>query len=593
MYNSANFTVVDIEANGLLDTATKVHCIVTCDPDGTIKQWHESPLLPRQGNIKDALNYLGKKSIIAGHNIIGYDFPLLKKLFNWSPTNFLDTFICSQMLYANERATHGLGEWGKVFGIEKPKQEQWEIFNADMLHRCTEDVKINKRLLDKCLNKFSEDNWDWSQSIKLEQKVYEINCEMGSEWQVDLTELDVKLDIYNKLYEKINYQLKSLKKPEVIQGKEISYLTKSGKPSVASTIYNACGDFCKIDSKEFEPSSVKQLVEYLLSVGWKPESKTPKGAPSLRDDPLIGVPLHIAAVISDFRDAIHRRGVLEGFKKKADPITGKLKMFSYTCGTNTARFRHAVIANIQPEFKDLFTVPEGYKLVGCDASQLEARIEGHYTQKYDNGLYGKYLLEMDVHQFNADAWGVTRNEAKAPFYAMAYGCGATKLASLLNVSESRAKEIIDMHYETWYGLKMLLDDIEWALQKRGFLKAGKWGKKDLDESKNPWIIGLDKRKLYVRGMHKLKNTLIQSAGSIAMKWAYCRLYDYIKENNLDARIVMFYHDEFQVIIKDDAEQIKLLTQLIERAIVESGEHFKLRIPLKGEAKVGNNWKETK
>lgn len=591
MHKLIDITVFDIEADNLLDGVTKVHCIVTSNKDG-IKRWHNSPMLDRDGSLEDGISYLKIQPVVSGHNIIGYDLPVLRKLHNVTLNVYLDTFILSQMLFANERQTHGLDEWGKIFGIPKPKQEQWQVFNGDMLHRCVEDTKINQRLLQKCLSELDKDSWNWDTAVQLEQDTYKVYTEMGTEIKMDVPLLYKKLDDYEKIYHKINYQLASLKKPDVIQGKETKAYTAKGELAVTAINHKAVGDFCKVSFKEFQPSSVKQLVEFLLSVGWKPEKFTPKEAPSLRDDPLIGVPLHIKAVVSDYRDAIHRKGVLEGFTKRVKD-DGTIKMFSYTCGTNTARFRHSIIANIQPEFKDLFIAKDGYKYIGCDASQLEARVEGHFTSRYDGGAYAKYLLEMDVHQFNADAWGVTRTEAKAPFYAMAYGAGTKKMALMLNVSETRAKEILDMHYETWYGLKELTDEIEQCLGQRGFLKQGKWGKKDLDESKNPWIKGIDGRKLFVRGMHKLKNTLIQSAGSIAMKWAYIRLYNYIKEHQLDAKIIMFYHDEFVVEVKDDEKQIKLLTELTERAIIESGEHFKLRIPLKGEAKVGNNWKEVK
>lgn len=592
MYNINDIVVWDIEANGLLDTVSKIHCLVTCN-NGIVKKWHESPLLARDGTLEEGLLEIKKFPISVCHNMIGYDLPLLKKFYpDFEPNQILDTFILSQMLFPNERMTHGLDEWGKLVGVLKPKQEQWEVFNEQMLHRCVEDVKINVKVLDNCLAEIAKDNWDWSFPIKLEHKVAEIQQEHGTKWRMDLVLLDKKIVEYNLLYNKINSQLKLLRKPFVIRGKEVPYKIQSGSISAAAKLYKADGDFCKVVFKPFEPTSVTQLVDFLLSVGWKPTSFTPKSKPSLRDDDLIGVPNHISNVVSDFRDSIHRKGVLEGFKKRVKP-DGEISMSANTCGTNTARWTHRVIANIQPEFKDLFICRDGYKLIGCDASQLEARIESHYTVPYDDGKYSRYLLEMDVHQFNADMWGVDRTAAKAPFYAMAYGCGGAKIAKMLGISEQAGKDIITQHYETWTGLGMLIKDIEKSLDKRGFLIQGKWGRKELNENVKPFIKGIDGRKLYVRGMHKLKNTLIQSAGAIVTKLWYIHVYKLIKELNIDARIVMYYHDELVIEYKCSEEKEKLLTSGIEGAIFKAGEYFKLRVPLKGEAKIGLNWLEIK
>lgn len=592
MYNIDDIVVFDTESDGLLDTVTKVHCLVTSNK-GIIKRWHNSPLLERDGTISEGLEYIKTFKIATCHNMIGYDLPLLKMFYpNFEPNQILDTFILSQMLFPNERMTHGLDEWGRLVGVPKPKQEQWEVFNEQMLHRCVEDVKINVKVLEQCLLEISKDNWDWSFPIKLEHEVAKIQQEHGTKWRMDVELLEKKIVEYNLLYNKINSQLKLLRKPLVIRNKEVAYRIKSGEISAAAKLYKADGDFCKVTFKPFEPSSVTQLVDFLLSVGWKPTSFTPKGAPSLRDDDLIGVPNHISNVVSDFRDSIHRKGVLEGFKKKVKP-DGEISMSALTCGTPTARWCHRVIANIQPEFKDLFICRDGYKLIGCDASQLEARIESHYTVPYDDGKYSKYLLEMDVHQFNADMWGVSRNDAKPAFYAMAYGCGGAKIAKMLGISEEAGKDIIKQHYETWTGLGMLISEIENKLEKRGFLVKAKWGRKELNEDMKPFIKGIDGRKLYVRGMHKLKNTLIQSAGAIVTKLAYIFIAKLIKELDIDAKLVMYYHDSYTIEVVDDPKAIAAIRNGLPEAVKKAGEYFKLRVPLAVDSGEGYNWHDSK
>ena len=63
--------------------------------------------------------------------------------------------------------------------------------------------------------------------------------------------------------------------------------------------------------------------------------------------------------------------------------------------------------------RELFCVPKGKKLVGCDASGLELRCLAHFMAKYDDGAYAKEILEGDIHSANQEAAGLpTRNTAK-------------------------------------------------------------------------------------------------------------------------------------------------------------------------------------
>jgi DNA polymerase-1 len=83
-------------------------------------------------------------------------------------------------------------------------------------------------------------------------------------------------------------------------------------------------------------------------------------------------------------------------------------------------------------------VPKGWKMLGADASGLELRCLAHYMAKYDNGAYGKIILEGDVHSENRKALGSLvpqdkkgRDMAKTFIYAYLYGAGDEKLGSIV------------------------------------------------------------------------------------------------------------------------------------------------------------------
>ena len=141
--------VFDIEANGLYEQATKVHCIVAHD---LVTKKDYSFDTDRE-NIQEGLKLLSSAEQLIAHNCIAYDLRVLQKLHKFTTSaRILDTYILSMMLQP-ERKGHGLAAFGERFGIPKPEHEDWETFTPEMLHRCKEDVRINvltyKALMDE------------------------------------------------------------------------------------------------------------------------------------------------------------------------------------------------------------------------------------------------------------------------------------------------------------------------------------------------------------------------------------------------------------------------------------------------------------
>jgi DNA polymerase I-like protein with 3'-5' exonuclease and polymerase domains len=118
-------------------------------------------------------------------------------------------------------------------------------------------------------------------------------------------------------------------------------------------------------------------------------------------------------------------------------------------------------------------------------------------------------------------------------------------------------------------LARLTDAVKAAAKKRGTLR------------------GLDGRLLHVRGQHSALNTLLQSAGAVAMKKALVILDAQLPENT---RFVANVHDEWQM--ETTPEQAELVGRIAADAIRLAGEHFGLKCPLAGSYDVGPNWAHT-
>ena len=152
MCKKFNRVVFDIEANGLLNTISKVWCIVIKDlSTGTretfsnySKQKHVQPL-------DKGLNIISKASMAVCHNVILYDALALRKLYpkyDFSKVKWMDSLILSQLQNFNRPlrfswGKHGLEAWGLHFSRHKPAQAQWTVFEEAMINRCEEDVEIN------------------------------------------------------------------------------------------------------------------------------------------------------------------------------------------------------------------------------------------------------------------------------------------------------------------------------------------------------------------------------------------------------------------------------------------------------------------
>lgn len=161
--------VWDVEANGLLDDVTEVHCLVLKNIDTKeIIKLYESTLTP--SNIINSFTKFKPKKII-GHNIIGYDIPLLIKMYNINLIDLLgkdsiiDTYLWSQVAFpdrpmpkgcpniiksktgkSKKIGPHGLESWGWRVGERKIEINDWSKFDEDMLNRCVVDVEINERV---------------------------------------------------------------------------------------------------------------------------------------------------------------------------------------------------------------------------------------------------------------------------------------------------------------------------------------------------------------------------------------------------------------------------------------------------------------
>ena len=207
------------------------------------------------------------------------------------------------------------------------------------------------------------------------------------------------------------------------------------------------------------------------------------------------------------------------------------------------------------ECRACWIVPDGYKLVGIDASGLELRMLAHYIDSED---FTNEILDGDIHTSNQTVAKLeSRNQAKHCIYAIIYGAGDAKLGQVVGGSAKDGKRIRQSIANNIPSFESLRNRVQGAARK-GYIK------------------GLDGRKVSIRSEHAALNSLLQSAGSIVMKEALVLFNRTIKEKGLDAHFVGNIHDEWQLEVREDlAEQVG---QLGVQAIEEAGKTLQLKCP---------------
>jgi DNA polymerase I-like protein with 3'-5' exonuclease and polymerase domains len=208
-------------------------------------------------------------------------------------------------------------------------------------------------------------------------------------------------------------------------------------------------------------------------------------------------------------------------------------------------------------------------------SGLELRMLGHFTAPLDNGAYSKVVIDGDIHSHNQNAAGLdSRDIAKRFIYAFIFGAGINKLAEVTSLSKREVTRVKDRFLTENHGLRKLIDLVKDTAENRGYL------------------LGLDKRKLSVRSPHRALNVLLQSSGALCSKQWLIEFDKHIEERGLRDRVqqVAWVHDEIQ--IETDEELAEQIGHLATVSIAEAGKRFNLRVPLKGEYRVGKTWAST-
>ena len=580
--------VFDIEANGL--KPDKIWCIVA-------KPLGEAVVSFGPNKIKEGIDYLNKADVLIGHNIIGFDIPVISKLHgvDLSKTKVIkDTLVMSRLFNPVRENGHSLKTWGYILNIPKDeKPEDWDTYTPTMLTYCQRDVVLNEKTYQYLL----EEGEDFDEeSIQLEHAVTSVLKEQeDTGFLFNEKEALLLVALLKERMFEVEQEVQKVFQPKMVDVKEVfpklkkdGTLSKSGLTAEEyekiQKNYNvnhpefANFSFMRKKLQEFNLGSRKQIGEYLTDFGWKPNRFTPTGQPVVDESSLAKVKdIPEARLIAEFLLLQKRIAQIDSWILAVDSDS-RVHGFVIPNGTITGRMSHrapnmAQVPSASSEYgkecRACWIVKDGYKLLGVDASGLELRMLAHYM---DNKEYTNEVTEGDIHTTNQKLAGLkSRDKAKTFIYALCYGAGDQKLSTILGGNTKDARRIREHFLDNLPSFKKLKNRVGKAA-KRGYLK------------------GLDGRKIFIRNDYAALNSLLQGGGAIVMKRALVMLQALIKLQALDAKFVANIHDEWQMEVREDITDF--VGQLAVGCIEKAGEYYNMRCPLTGEYKVGGDWSET-
>lgn len=597
--------IFDIEANGLLDTVTRVHCIAITDAASGRHQLFSGALYDdtgepaaRDGSIEDGLAALSQADILVGHNAIAYDLAVLAKIYGWEPrpgARVIDTLITSQTLFGGiedddakkPQKPHALEAWGHR--LHQPKSSykgSWAAYTQAMGQYCRQDTVTTLALLRHIETRrqaLKELGFDCPVALEIEHALGPVLRDMTAHGlAVDAGKLAALGGTVCAKVKAMEVDMQQLRPPR----------TEVVIPQASNARYGNVKGVPKECLVHFNPRSLDDKRTWLIELGWEPdpEELTASGDPSVKREILRALPYPEAHLLADYDETYRLAAQVKTWHKyarvDADGVT-RLHGSVNQCGCRTGRASHhdPNIAQVKrsKECREIFIASPGYVLVGADLDGIEMRGAAHeindpeFTELV---ISGSKKEGTDAHSRVMQAVGLLiRDTAKTAFFATLYGSGRKRLGALYardhNIVKPSKAQLARLGAElrarmTAFvpGIDPLRRKVQAELHARGHL------------------IGIDGRPLRPAREFTAVNTVVQaSCAVIAKKWLLLA----VERLAGIAQLVGWIHDE--LLFEARPEDADVVKKILEETAAAAGVFFDFRCPISATAKIGASWDE--
>lgn len=239
--------------------------------------------------------------------------------------------------------------------------------------------------------------------------------------------------------------------------------------------------------------------------------------------------------------------------------------------------------------RKVFVADKNKVFIDADYSQIELRVLAHLSK--DLVMIDSFKNDLDIHYKTAsEVFGVPieevtdnqRRSAKAVNFGIVYGISDYGLSKDLNITRNEARQYIDGYLNTYPNIKNYMEEIVKIAKKDGYVTTILGRKRYIPE--------INSKNFNIRsfGERIALNTPIQGSAADIIKLAMIKVYERLKEEKVNAKLILQIHDEL-IIECDEKEK-----DIVKNILKESMENvYKLDLPLKVDVCEGRNWYESK
>jgi DNA polymerase-1 len=239
------------------------------------------------------------------------------------------------------------------------------------------------------------------------------------------------------------------------------------------------------------------------------------------------------------------------------------------------------------EIRKAFIPEPGCLFFSADYSQIELRVMAHLSE--DEHMMEVFREGKDLHAATAatiykkDIKEVSRDErtkSKRANFGIIYGITVFGLAERLEIERGEARQLIDGFFQTFPQVYDYMERSKELVRQKGYAETVFHRRRYLPDihSHNATVRGFAERNAI--------NAPIQGSAADIIKVAMVRIYNRMKAEGLQSKMILQVHDElnFSVVPEEKERMERLVMEEMQGA-------FALRVPLVADAGWGDNWLE--
>ena len=241
------------------------------------------------------------------------------------------------------------------------------------------------------------------------------------------------------------------------------------------------------------------------------------------------------------------------------------------------------------ELRKFFVAKDGFSLVDADYSQIELRVLASLAN--DETMINAFLSGADIHSITASqVMGIPlesvtpndRRKAKAVNFGIVYGIGAFSLSNDIGISIVEADRYIKGYLANYSGVAAFMGNAKTSAKEKGYAETYFGRRRYLPE--------LQEKNAIRRGFGErvAMNMPIQGTAADIIKIAMIKVYERLKSEFPDSKLIMQVHDELIIEAPEkDVEKVAaLLKEIMEKAC-------EMAVPFTVDVQYGKTWYDTK